>query len=317
MSSVRADSKSKAVIREEIDHAGRRLQAAGRKQRLPRPCLWSVRPLSPPAQGGTVLSGAGVAGREAPAMWDALGISRGVIAHALGAGENNKVTLDALRRHPDRLRGVALVKADISRPCARRTERCRLQGVRINMLKQDGKPVSSEGMKYEDLLALAPRLAERSWHAQLWIETGDLEELAPTLEKLPLTYVIDHMGRTMTDKGVDYAGFRGFCERLKTGRYWCKLSGADRNTRQGAPSLCRYGAVHEGAGGGQPGPAGVGQRLAACRPRDRNRSTHVRTCSASSSTACRTRRCGGRSSSTMPKRSTASDQAIVTRSSRR
>jgi len=43
------------------------------------------------------------------------------------------------------------------------------------------------------------------------------------------------MGRTMTDKGVDYAGFRGFCERLKTGRYWCKLSGADRNTRQGAP----------------------------------------------------------------------------------
>ena len=168
-------------------------------------------------------------------MWEGIGISRGVIAHALGAGEGNKVTLDALRRYPGKLRGVALVKADILDAELDELTDAGFKGVRINMLRQDGKPVSTEGMKLEDLLALAPRLAERNWHAQLWIETGDLEELAPTLEKLPLTFVIDHMGRTMTDKGVDYPGFRAFCERLKTGRYWCKLSGADRNTRQGAP----------------------------------------------------------------------------------
>ena len=189
----------------------------------------------PPAQAGRFSPAKESPVEKLLGMWDAIGISRGVIAHALGAGEGNRVTLDALRRHPDRLRGVALVKADISDAELDELTDAGFKGVRINMLRQDGKPVSSEGMKYEDLLALAPRLAERNWHAQLWIETGDLEELAPTLEKLPLTYVIDHMGRTMTDKGVDYAGFRGFCERLKTGRYWCKLSGADRNTRQGAP----------------------------------------------------------------------------------
>ena len=94
-----------------------------------------------------------------------------------------------------------------------------------------GKPVSSGGMSLEDLRPLAPRLAERRWHVQLWIETGDLQALAPDLEKLPFDFVIDHMGRTMADKGVGYAGFRDFCEKLKTGRYWCKLSGADRNTR--------------------------------------------------------------------------------------
>lgn len=189
----------------------------------------------PPAQAGRFSPAKESPVEKLLGMWDAIGISRGVIAHALGAGEGNRVTLDALRRHPDRLRGVALVKADISDAELDELTDAGFKGVRINMLRQDGKPVSSEGMKYEDLLALAPRLAERNWHAQLWIETGDLEELAPTLEKLPLTYVIDHMGRTMTDKGVDYAGFRGFCERLKTGRYWCKLSGADRNTRQGGP----------------------------------------------------------------------------------
>ncbi len=52
---------------------------------------------------------------------------------------------------------------------------------------------------------------------QLWVETGDLKELAPTLEKMPFDFVIDHMGRTMADKGVDTPGFRDFCEKLKTG----------------------------------------------------------------------------------------------------
>ncbi|WP_074122609.1 amidohydrolase family protein [Bradyrhizobium sp. AS23.2] len=90
-------------------------------------------------------------------------------------------------------------------------------------------------MNFNDLVALAPRLAERGWHAQLWIEAGDLDALAPELEKLPLAFAIDHMGRTMASKGVDYPGFRKLCERLKSGRYWCKISGADHNTCQGAP----------------------------------------------------------------------------------
>jgi len=169
------------------------------------------------------------------ALWDGMGIARGVIVHALAAGGDNEVTLDALRRHRDRLRGVALLKPEVSERRLDELSEAGFKGVRINLLRQDGKPVSSGGMSLDDLMALAPRLGARGWHVQLWVETGDLMELAPTLEKLPLTYVVDHMGRTMTDKGVDYPGFRDFCARLKDGRYWCKLSGADRNTRTGAP----------------------------------------------------------------------------------
>lgn len=180
------------------------------------------------------------AARETPvealfALWDTIGISRGVIVHALGAGQDNAVTLDALRRFPQRLRGVALIDAGVTDRRLDELTDAGFKGVRINLLRQDGKPVSSGGMSLEDLLSLAPRLAEREWHAQLWIETGDLKELAPTLEKLPLTFVIDHMGRTMTDKGVTFPGFQDFCARLRAGRYWCKLSGADRNSRQGTP----------------------------------------------------------------------------------
>ncbi len=174
------------------------------------------------------------------ALWDRMGIARGVIVHALAAGGDNEVTLDALRRHRDRLRGVAILKPEVSERRLDELSEAGFRGVRINLLRQDGKPVSSGGMSLDDLLALAPRLHARGWHVQLWVETGDLKELAPTLEKMPFDFVIDHMGRTMAEKGVDYPGFRDFCEKLKTGRYWCKLSGADRNTRQGAGPGAAY-----------------------------------------------------------------------------
>ncbi len=169
------------------------------------------------------------------AMWDEIGIARGVIVHALAAGADNEVTLQALKRFPDRLRGVAVLQDDVSDKRLDEMTAAGFRGARVNMLRQDGKPVSSGGLSFDGLKKLAPRIAERGWHAQLWIETGDLDALAGEIEALPLDFVIDHMGRTMADKTVHYAGFQSFLERLKTGRYWCKISGADRNTREGAP----------------------------------------------------------------------------------
>ncbi len=170
-------------------------------------------------------------------VWESIGISRGVIVHAGNAGSDNEVTLEALKRFPDRLRAVAILNQDVTDRRLDELTEAGFKGVRINLLYQDGKPVmSGGGMNLDDLKALAPRIAERGWHAQLWIETGDLQQLAPEIEKLPLDFVIDHQGRTMADKTVNYSGYQWFCDRgLKSGRYWCKLSGADRNTRIGSP----------------------------------------------------------------------------------
>lgn len=169
------------------------------------------------------------------AHWDAIGVSRGVIVHAVGSGADNAVTLDALHRYPDKLRATAILKGDVSDRVLDELTDAGFRAVRITMLRQDGKPVSTLGTSYDELVALAPRIAERGWHAQLWINSSDLMKAAPDLEKLPLDYVIDHMSRTMADIPPDSPGFRGFCDKLKTGRYWTKLSGADRNTRIGAP----------------------------------------------------------------------------------
>ena len=44
-------------------------------------------------------------------MWDSIGVTRGVIVHALAAGPDNEVTLDALKRYPEKLRAVAVLPA--------------------------------------------------------------------------------------------------------------------------------------------------------------------------------------------------------------
>ncbi|OKO74282.1 amidohydrolase, partial [Bradyrhizobium sp. AS23.2] len=104
------------------------------------------------------------------ALWNSIGVERGVIVHALGAGGENEVTLDALRRYPERLRAVAVLRHDVADRRLDELTDAGFRGCRINLLRQDGKPVFHGGMNFNDLVALAPRLAERGWHAQLWIE---------------------------------------------------------------------------------------------------------------------------------------------------
>src|ERR1700724_465113 len=45
-------------------------------------------------------------------MLDMLGFARGVLVQASAHGRDNSAMLDALARHPDRLRGVAVADAD-------------------------------------------------------------------------------------------------------------------------------------------------------------------------------------------------------------
>ena len=77
-------------------------------------------------------------------------------------GEDDAVTYDALRRYPDRLRAVAILRPDVASD--RRLDELTDAGfkaVRVTMIRQDGRPVSTLGTSYDDLVKLAPRIAER------------------------------------------------------------------------------------------------------------------------------------------------------------
>jgi 2-pyrone-4,6-dicarboxylate lactonase len=166
---------------------------------------------------------------------DRLGLARGVLVTGSASGTDNGAVLDALSRSPDRLRGVAVPQADTTDAELDRWHAAGIRGVRVNLFRRDGHAVYRNGVGIDVLEALAPRLAGRGWHAQIWIHAPDLGELAPRLLRLGLPLVVDHMGRMAASRGVDDRGFRMLCRMLADGSAWTKISGADRNTGLGPP----------------------------------------------------------------------------------
>ncbi len=157
-----------------------------------------------------------------------IGFSRGVLVTASVCGTNNGAILAALEKYPEQFRGVAVPSLSVTESELDHWHDLGVRGVRINLLRIDGKPVYRNGVGIEVLEALAPRLASRGWHAQIWVHAPDLPELAPRLLKLGIPLVIDHMGRMNTSRGVGDPGFQFLCRMLSEGKAWVKISGADR-----------------------------------------------------------------------------------------
>ncbi len=166
---------------------------------------------------------------------DRLGLTRGVLVTASAQGDDNRNVVAALRAYPERLRAVAVVRAEITDAELDALADAGVRGARFNLYKHEGKMVYRNGVGLADFEALAPRLKARGWHAQIWVHAPDLPELSAVLLKPGIDLVVDHMGRMGTARGAEDAGFRYLCELLRAGRAWTKISGADRNTASGPP----------------------------------------------------------------------------------
>lgn len=167
-------------------------------------------------------------------LWhlDRLGLERGVLVTASACGTDNRSVLDALRSHPDRLRGVAVCDGGADRVQLSAWREAGVAGLRFNLYQLNGRVVYKNGVGLEALEALAPAMRELGMHAQIWVHAPDLPDLAPRLEKLRLPLVVDHMGRMNASLGADNPGFLKLCAMLAEGTAWTKVSGADRNSNR-------------------------------------------------------------------------------------
>lgn len=162
---------------------------------------------------------------EYMALLDRLGLDRGVIVQPSVYGTDNRATLDALRSEPDRLRGVAVVDADVSDAEIERMHGLGVRGVRFNLLYRGG-------VAYEAAETLSRRIAPLGWHLQFLIDISEFDGFAAKLAALPVPVVIDHMGHMNAAKGVDHPAFRDLLALLADGRTWVKLSGSYRVSAQ-------------------------------------------------------------------------------------
>jgi len=154
-------------------------------------------------------------------MLSALGLDRAVIVQPSVYGTDNRCTYDAVAASGGRWRGIAVVGASTNMHALRRLHDAGFRGVRINLLFKGG-------LAMETLEQVARLIAPLGWHLQLLVDGRDLAELAPRLRRLPVRFVIDHMGHMPAQLGLGHPGFTALLALAREGNCWVKLSGPYR-----------------------------------------------------------------------------------------
>jgi len=164
------------------------------------------------------------------ALRDHLGFSKNVIVQASCHGKDNAALIDALKAANNKARGVAVVDPDITDEELADMHAAGVRAVRFNFLKRLVDPAP-----HSVYSRMAERIAKLGWHAVVYFEEADREELVPFLKSLPITIVIDHMGRPDIKAGIDSAGFKSFLELAADDKFWVKVGCPERLTVEGPP----------------------------------------------------------------------------------
>lgn len=158
-----------------------------------------------------------------------LGISRVVYVQASCHGFDNRAMLDAMADDPVNTRGVALLPLDVGRDEIAALDAAGVRGARLNfMTRITALP------DLDACTALAERIAEFGWHLVIHFDPDLLPGLIDWIRSLPVTVVIDHMGR-MSASDIDGPYFKLMLDLLQSETVWCKISGAERSSLAGPP----------------------------------------------------------------------------------
>lgn len=149
-----------------------------------------------------------------------LGLANGVLVHPSAYGEDFSLLFAALEAHAQ-LRGVIVVRPG-TLPTLGGLRGRGIRGARFSQRSGSGANFAGSA-SFDDLLALAPALADAGLHAELWTDCKVLPALQARLSALPVPVVIDHMGGFDVAAGVDEPGFRALLALVETGRVWVKV----------------------------------------------------------------------------------------------
>ena len=160
-----------------------------------------------------------------------LGLERAVLVNASCHGRENTVILDAIAQSGGRYRGVANADDSFTARDFERLHAGGCRGVRFNFVKHlGGVPDMDEFRR------VIERVKPLGWHVVLHFDASDLVEFSPTLQRLPVPFIIDHMGRVPTKDGLQQAPFQRLLELARHHEdCWVKICGAERISSAGPP----------------------------------------------------------------------------------
>lgn len=166
------------------------------------------------------------------ALRDHLGFSRNVIVQATCHGSDNRAVLDAIARSAGLARGVASVRPDVSEIELRELDRAGIRGVRFNFVKRLVDTVDPTTLR-----RIADRIKPLGWHCVIYFEAVDLPELFDFIASMPVTVVIDHMGRPDVTRPASGPEFDLFVKLMRENPHiWSKVTCPERLSVSGPPT---------------------------------------------------------------------------------
>lgn len=152
-----------------------------------------------------------------------LGIDRAVIVQASCHGTDNAAMLDCIASDRERYRGVAIVDDGFTDKDFDALDRGGVRGLRFNFVKHlGGAPDIAVFRRVVD------RIKGRGWHLVLHVDAPGIIPLSDMMRKLPLRFIIDHMGRVPSAAGVDQPPLRALIELARLESCWIKVCGSER-----------------------------------------------------------------------------------------
>jgi 2-pyrone-4,6-dicarboxylate lactonase len=159
-----------------------------------------------------------------------LGIERGVVVQSAAHGLDNSAAADFLADRKASYVGIALVPVNADMTELKKLHEQGFRGVRFNFVQHLGG-----GPPLADVMKLSTKLASLGWHLQLHLDAPKIAQMTTELKFSPVPVVIDHMGRIDASRGLDQPGFTHLLKLMEDKRFWVKVCGLERASRQGSP----------------------------------------------------------------------------------
>jgi 2-pyrone-4,6-dicarboxylate lactonase len=166
-------------------------------------------------------------------MRQTVGLNRSIAVQLMAYGQDNRLLVEALERSRGSMRGVAEVESDVTDAELERLHAAGVRGARffLELPRSIAGYKQINGVGIDSLMALAPRLRELNWVAEVGAGAKLVAQLGPQLQSLGIPIVLEHMAGCEGAKGVDDPAFRKVVQLLSSGNVWVKLT------------LCRMSAV--------------------------------------------------------------------------
>jgi D-galactarolactone isomerase len=165
-----------------------------------------------------------------------LGLERVIVVQPNAYGDDNTVTLNAIREMGSGAKGVAVVKPDASGAELERLTKAGICAVRIMTLH-------GGALGFDVMDAVMARVHPFGWHANIQLDGRELPNYEAQIKRLPGRFVIDHTGKFLEPVAPEHPAFRCLLRLVDTGRCWVKLSAPYETSKTGAPDYADVGRL--------------------------------------------------------------------------